>query len=168
MKLIAINPCETEDGRGPALTLRKPYEATQLDDSIFSILNDLGEEHFFNLGMRDDFFRFSDESDVEAERINEQQETFENQAKINLRIKDFKERMDEMDIEVTLTPQVKNPNRYNVDILSEENKHLSHQLRNSAVMGVIAHFVNRKWVKDWNYTYIMMNLHCITFTHESD
>jgi hypothetical protein len=39
----------------------------------------------------------------------------------------------------------------------------THNRQMYALMGVIAHFNNRKWIKDWSYIYIMKDMHTIVF-----
>lgn len=84
------------------------------------------------------------------------------------RMVDFRGRLEEMGISdlVKIEKQSKDPNRVNIEVLKD--KLLPYQLVQSAVMGLIAHFQNRKWCKDWNYTYIIKGHHCVTFTEESD
>ena len=85
------------------------------------------------------------------------------------RFEDFKERIYEMGLEncVKYTQQTENTDRYNIEILPSVLLANS-TLVNHAVMGMIAHFENRKWTKDWSYTYIEKRRHSISFTNESD
>jgi hypothetical protein len=82
---------------------------------------------------------------------------------------DFIERLEEIGISsqtVSIINQKENPDRVNIEI--GHHSLLSSGIVQHAVMGMIAHFINRKWAKGWNYTYIMKSHHSITFTNESD
>ena len=82
------------------------------------------------------------------------------------RFEDFKQRINEMGLEPFVVYQQENTDKYDIKIL--DTKVISYNLIQNAVMGLIAHFENRKWIKNWQYIYIMKSRHSITFTNESD
>jgi hypothetical protein len=94
-------------------------------------------------------------------------------ATANDRLGLFQERLNEMGIRSNVNLHLVSEDKeedtltFKLEIVNK-NAPINSELLNHAVMGLIAHFQNRKWIKGWNYTYIMKYLHHITFTNKSD
>lgn len=84
------------------------------------------------------------------------------------RFEEFKTRIKEMDITPDLieyqTLGTGDDERITVKISCQPKAHIMNfYLQCHAVMGMIAHFINRGWATDWSYTFIMKSVHTVTF-----
>jgi len=57
MKIIAINECIMEDTNEPSLTIGKEYEIYFSDGYEFSVIDDEGDEHYFNQDGFEEYFK---------------------------------------------------------------------------------------------------------------
>ena len=81
-------------------------------------------------------------------------------------VEDFKRRLDEAGVKYTMSERP--DGMHNIEVVfKEKESELQWRRDTLAVQGLIYHFLNRRWIVDDNYTFIMQNNHTVLFNTEN-